>query len=238
MVGAPVEDTISTMQLVTRGIPSRYPNIKIINSHLGGALPMLLQRADNQYAWEYPDTPELPSVAARRMWYDTVGHVHVPALRSAVESFGADRLLLGTDFPYEAGDIIVRAIDYIPASGIPADQAKAILAQRHETTGNRIRPEPVSTFDPTAAIQTWSAIRLGYIRSPSMANQGTRFGGRYYNPCVARRFVSRSPRSCTRRSWPVQNDHSGPVTTAPPVGLPPRTADLAPWAPSSANHGS
>jgi aminocarboxymuconate-semialdehyde decarboxylase len=127
MVGAPVEDTISTMQLITRGIPSRYPNIKIINSHLGGALPMLLQRADNQYLWEYPDTPELPSAAARRMWYDTVGHGHVPALRCAVESFGADRLLLGTDFPYEAGDIFVRAVDYISASGIPDDQAEAIL---------------------------------------------------------------------------------------------------------------
>ncbi len=127
MVGAPVEDTISTMQLITRGIPSRYPNIKIINSHLGGALPMLLQRADDQYSWEYPDTPELPSEAARRMWYDTVGHGHVPALRCAVESFGADRLLLGTDFPYEAGDVFVRAVDYISASGIPADQAEAIL---------------------------------------------------------------------------------------------------------------
>jgi len=108
MVGAPVEDTFSVMQLITRGIPSRYPDIKIINSHLGGALPMLLQRADNQYLWEYPDTPELPSTAARRMWYDTVGHGHVPALRCAAESFGADRLVLGTDFPYEAGDIFVR----------------------------------------------------------------------------------------------------------------------------------
>jgi 6-methylsalicylate decarboxylase len=127
MVGAPVEDTISTMQLITHGIPSRYPRIKIINSHLGGALPMLLQRADDQYAWEYPDTPERPSAAARRMWYDTVGHGHIPALRCAVESFGADRLVLGTDFPYEAGDIFVRAVDYIPASGIFPRQAEAIL---------------------------------------------------------------------------------------------------------------
>jgi outer membrane protein assembly factor BamB len=58
----------------TAVIPTRYPNIKIINSHLGGALPMLLQRADDQYRGEAPDTPELPSVAARRMWYDSVGH--------------------------------------------------------------------------------------------------------------------------------------------------------------------
>ena len=54
MVGAPIEDRISTMQLITRGIPSRFPHMRVINSHLGGALPMLLQRADDQYASEYP----------------------------------------------------------------------------------------------------------------------------------------------------------------------------------------
>jgi 6-methylsalicylate decarboxylase len=127
MVGAPMEDTISVMQLITHGIPSRYPRIKIINSHLGGALPMLLQRADNQYKWEAPDTPELPSTAARRMWYDTVGHGHVPALRCAIDSLGAGRLLLGMDFPYEAGDIFVRAIDYITDPRITEDEAGAIL---------------------------------------------------------------------------------------------------------------
>jgi predicted TIM-barrel fold metal-dependent hydrolase len=127
MVGAPVEDTISIMQLITHGIPTRYPDIKIINSHLGGALPMLLQRADDQYRWEAPDTPELPSTAARRMWYDTVGHGHVPALRCAIDSLGADRLLLGTDFPYENGDTFVRAIDYINDPQIDPNAARAIL---------------------------------------------------------------------------------------------------------------
>jgi aminocarboxymuconate-semialdehyde decarboxylase len=127
MVGAPVEDTISIMQLITHGIPARYPNIKIINSHLGGALPMILQRADDQYRWEAPDTPEPPSTAARRMWYDTVGHGHVPALRCAIDSFGADRLLLGTDFPYETGDTFVRAVDYVNDPQIRPDAARAIL---------------------------------------------------------------------------------------------------------------
>jgi 6-methylsalicylate decarboxylase len=133
MVGAPVEDTISIMQLITHGIPARYPNIKIINSHLGGALPMLLQRADDQYRWEAPDTPEPPSAAARRMWYDTVGHGHVPALRCAIDSFGADRLLLGTDFPYENGDTFARAIDYIGAPQIDTSDARAILDQNAGT---------------------------------------------------------------------------------------------------------
>jgi len=129
MVGAPVEDTISIMHLITHGIPARYPDIKIINSHLGGALPMLLQRADDQYGWEAPDTPERPSVAARRMWYDTVGHGHVPALRCAIDSFGADRLLLGTDFPYENGDVFVRAVDYVNDPQIDTSAARAILDQ-------------------------------------------------------------------------------------------------------------
>jgi aminocarboxymuconate-semialdehyde decarboxylase len=133
MVGAPVEDTISVMQLITHGIPARYPDIKIINSHLGGALPMLLQRADDQYSWEAPDTPEPPSVAARRMWYDTVGHGHVPALRCAIDSLGADRLLVGTDFPYENGDVFVRAVDYINDSQIDTIAARAILDQNAAT---------------------------------------------------------------------------------------------------------
>jgi len=133
MVGAPVEDTISVMQLITAGIPARYPGITIINSHLGGALPMLLQRADDQYGWEAPETPEQPSVAARRMWYDTVGHGHVPALRCAIDSFGADRLLLGTDFPYENGDTFIRAIDYINDPQIDPAAARAILDHNAST---------------------------------------------------------------------------------------------------------
>ncbi|PXX63893.1 aminocarboxymuconate-semialdehyde decarboxylase [Nocardia tenerifensis] len=133
MVGAPVEDTIAVVHLITHGIPTRYPNIKIINSHLGGALPMLLQRIDNQYRWEAPQTPELPSITARRMWYDTVGHGHVPALRAAIDSFGPERLLLGTDFPYEAGDIFVRAIDYINDRSIDPAAAAMILDRNAAT---------------------------------------------------------------------------------------------------------
>ena len=49
-----------------------------------------------------------------------------PALRCAIDSFGADRILLGTDFPYEDGDTFVRAVDYIDdAAGSPT-QALAI----------------------------------------------------------------------------------------------------------------
>jgi aminocarboxymuconate-semialdehyde decarboxylase len=138
MVGAPVEDTIAAAQLIVAGFPSRYPDLKVIVSHLGGALPMLMQRMDNQAGWAAPDMPEPPSVAARRLWYDTVGHGHPPALRCAVDSFGADRLVLGTDFPYETGDIFRRAVDYVrdlPVDGHVLDgilglTADALLSTR------------------------------------------------------------------------------------------------------------
>jgi 6-methylsalicylate decarboxylase len=61
------------------------------------------------------------------MWYDAVGHCHVPALRCAIESFGADRLVLGTDFPYENGDVFVRAVDYIGDPQIGVRAAMSIL---------------------------------------------------------------------------------------------------------------
>jgi len=129
MIGAPIEDTISVLHLIERGIPMRFPKLKIINSHLGGALPMVYQRLDNQYTWENPTIPERPTLSARRMWYDTVGHGHIPAIRAAVETLGADRLVLGTDFPYEAGPLYKRAIDYIELAGFKPQETARILDQ-------------------------------------------------------------------------------------------------------------
>jgi aminocarboxymuconate-semialdehyde decarboxylase len=126
MVGAPFEDTIAAMQLITSGHLQRYPGVKIICSHLGGALPMITRRADDHLAFEAPDTPQPPSQAVHRLWFDSVSHCHGPALRCAIDSFGADRILLGTDFPYEDGETFVRAVEYIADATDPGE-AHAIL---------------------------------------------------------------------------------------------------------------
>ncbi|MEJ8658097.1 amidohydrolase family protein [Streptomyces sp. MS1.AVA.4] len=126
MVGAPTEDTICAMHLMLEGVPSRFPRLRIVNSHLGGALPMLLPRADQHVPWEAPDIAEMPSLAARRMYYDTVAHGHEPALRAAAESFGAGRLMLGTDFPYQTGEGLRRAVTFIEETLVP-EEAEAVL---------------------------------------------------------------------------------------------------------------
>lgn len=133
-VGAPIEDTVAAMHLILAGIPSRYPNMRIVVPHLGGALPMVLARVDRQSAWESPDTTERPSRAAQRMWFDTVGHAHAPALRAAAETLGADRLVLGTDFPYQAGEAFREAVTYVDEAGLASAEAKSIL----DTTAVRL----------------------------------------------------------------------------------------------------
>ena len=88
---------------------------------------MLLQRLDNQYKWAIPETPELPSAAARRMWYDTATHAYIPALRAASESLGPDRLLLGTDFPYQTGRFYKLSVTYIKNAKLPKRYSNRIL---------------------------------------------------------------------------------------------------------------
>jgi aminocarboxymuconate-semialdehyde decarboxylase len=128
-LGAPIEDTISVTALIARGIPSRYPNVRIVNAHLGGALPMLLRRLDSQFPRIAPEAPEPPSVAARRMWYDTVSEAHPAALVAARLAFGADRLVLGTDYPFVHGEGYGAAVDYVSACGFDDATTRAIRDQ-------------------------------------------------------------------------------------------------------------
>jgi predicted TIM-barrel fold metal-dependent hydrolase len=127
MIGAPIEDTIAVLHMITQGVPQKFPNMQIINTHLGGAVPLLMQRLDNIYTWEDPKLTEKPSITARRMWYDTVGHGYDPALKAAVDSVGVDRLVFGTDFPYEPGPLFKRSADYIHEVGLKQEQVDQIL---------------------------------------------------------------------------------------------------------------
>jgi predicted TIM-barrel fold metal-dependent hydrolase len=97
--GAPMEDTTVVTHLMARAIPARFPNIKIIVAHYGGAMPMLLDRLDHEAPPRVPGLAEPPSVTARRLYYDTVGHGSSVAFWAAKQAFGADHLLAGSDYP-------------------------------------------------------------------------------------------------------------------------------------------
>jgi len=125
-IGATIEDTMLVAHLIAKGIPFRYPRVRIIVPHLGGEISMLLQRLDNQTGMFLPAGSERPSITAKRFWYDTVSHGFVPALRCACEALGTDRMLLGSDYPYEAGEVYQRCVDYIADVGLSAAQVEAI----------------------------------------------------------------------------------------------------------------
>jgi 6-methylsalicylate decarboxylase len=127
LVGAPMEDTIAAAKLITQGHLLRYPNVRIINSHLGGALPLLLERWDNLSRLGGAEPEILPSEAARRMWYDTVSHGSSTALTAAARAVGADRLVMGSDFPYQTGTLYTHgAVGYI-SDTLPASEAERVL---------------------------------------------------------------------------------------------------------------
>jgi 6-methylsalicylate decarboxylase len=98
-VGASLEDMAIVLHLIARKVPYRFPNIKYVVPHLGGMIPMHLNRLDNQGPMQHRDLPEPHSVTARRLYYDTVSHGSQAALLCAWKAFGADHLVAGSDYP-------------------------------------------------------------------------------------------------------------------------------------------
>jgi predicted TIM-barrel fold metal-dependent hydrolase len=127
-VGTSVEDSLAVVHMLIRRIPQRFPDIRIIVPHLGGILPMLLERLDNQLPKVHQDLREAPSITARRFWYDTVSHGSSAALRCACEALGSERLLPGSDYPFLLfHQPYKRAFTYIESASIPRLDAKHIL---------------------------------------------------------------------------------------------------------------
>jgi 6-methylsalicylate decarboxylase len=128
MLGSRFEDTITAARLILSGLTLRYPRIRFIIPHLGGTLPLFLQRMDNvaeRQDWQRLSTDLLPSDLLRQMWFDSVNE-HPTALRCACEAFGVDRLLLGTDWPFLSPEKVQRCVTYVQEA-LPEADANAIL---------------------------------------------------------------------------------------------------------------
>ncbi len=123
-VGQPVENAVALSHLIFSGVLDRHPGLRVVAAHGGGYLPTYLGRSD--HAWQVrPDARTCrhrPSSYLRRLWFDSL--VHTPeALRRLVEAVGADRVLLGSDYPFDMGvtDPLQRL-----AAALSADQSAAV----------------------------------------------------------------------------------------------------------------
>lgn len=123
--GAPVEDATATLQLLKADVPRRFPGITFHIAHLGGDLPFLAQRIEDNYE-DWAAFPASPLAQLQRMYFDAA-NFHEPSLRLAVETFGAARILGGSDFPYFQQEKYVRAFSYIRDAALPQSDIDDIL---------------------------------------------------------------------------------------------------------------
>jgi aminocarboxymuconate-semialdehyde decarboxylase len=104
-VGQPAENAVALSHLIFSGVLDRHPGLRVLAAHGGGYLPTHLGRSD--HAWTVrPDArgcAEKPSAYLRRLYFDSL--VHDPGqLRALIAAAGADRVLLGSDYPFDMGD--------------------------------------------------------------------------------------------------------------------------------------
>ncbi|HEY6365204.1 MAG TPA: amidohydrolase family protein [Candidatus Binatia bacterium] len=97
-VGYPGETAMAAMQLAAAGILEECPDVRIVWSHLGGGLAMILDRLDRGYQ-RFSNCPHPPSTYLRRCYFDTAC-THGPALDCAHATWGPKALIFGTDVPH------------------------------------------------------------------------------------------------------------------------------------------
>jgi aminocarboxymuconate-semialdehyde decarboxylase len=104
-IGNPLETTIAVAALIFGGVIERYPNIRVWTSHAGGFIPYQFGRLDHGYEWR-PEPKVVikkpPSAYLNAFLFDIIAH-STPALDYLVQTFGADQVYLGTDYPFDMG---------------------------------------------------------------------------------------------------------------------------------------
>ena len=95
-LGRVIEVSVAAMRLVLSGTLERHPDLKIIMSHTGGGLPYQSGRMDKNT--KAAKLPRPASEYLRRMYTDTVSP-HSAGIRFAIDYYGIDRVMYGTDYP-------------------------------------------------------------------------------------------------------------------------------------------
>lgn len=128
VIGNPLDTTVALHHLIFGGVLERHPDLKIFAVHGGGFLPAYPGRID--HAWgarrdAKGDLPHPPSTYLRKMYFDTT--VFTPhQLEYLVRQYGADHILLGTDYPYDMAEYF--PIQHVVATEGLSEAEKAKVA--------------------------------------------------------------------------------------------------------------
>jgi aminocarboxymuconate-semialdehyde decarboxylase len=128
LVGFLLDTTLAAAKLVFAGVPERFPRIRWVLSHLGGAIPYLAERLDRGFHAFRECRANIgrpPSDYLKQFYYDTV-NFDGNAVQLAISFAGADHILAGSDYPHQIGSIpsMLDCIRGLPLSD--ADRAKIL----------------------------------------------------------------------------------------------------------------
>ena len=139
LVGYPFETTLAITRMIFTGLLERHPELKILLAHGGGNLAFLRGRLDSAYhatGWEADpyftkNISRPPSEFLDRLYYDTCA-LSEKSNRFVIETMGTDRVIFGTDFPFDIGDPEGRR-------SVPVIDALPPLERERIYSGNAIR---------------------------------------------------------------------------------------------------
>jgi aminocarboxymuconate-semialdehyde decarboxylase len=117
-VGFMMDTTLAITRMIFDGFLDRYRRLKIIAAHAGATLPYLVGRLDTCYDNMNACRVKIqmrPSRYLKRIWYDAIAYTDA-ALRLCLEVAGADRVLYGSDYPHNIGDMkgMLRRVNRLP----------------------------------------------------------------------------------------------------------------------------
>ena len=120
--GNPLETAVTAAHIAVAGVLERFPSLRVLLAHGGGALPVLRGRLRLAYAVR-PEaaarTEHGPDWSLRRFYYDTVTHDQ-DLLADLVRYAGSGQVLLGTDRPFDMGTD--RPVAEVQALGLGAGE--------------------------------------------------------------------------------------------------------------------
>ena len=129
LLGNPYDTGIAAAHLIFGGVLDRLPKLQVILPHAGGTFPLVwgrLQRGQKVRPEANKAAKKPVKAYLRRFTYDTISH-DAGALRYLIDTVGADRVMLGTDFCFDMG--YDRPLDIIRDKAVKlsrADQAKVV----------------------------------------------------------------------------------------------------------------
>lgn len=128
LLGFTFDTTLAAAKLVFSGVAERYPGIKWILNHAGGAIPYLAERLDRGYEAFKECRAHIskpPSTYLKNFYFDAV-NFDPQALQLCVDFAGAEHLLAGSDYPHQIGSL-AKMLSTIDQLKITAKEKKQIL---------------------------------------------------------------------------------------------------------------